>query len=307
MSRPSLYVVSAISLLVSACAGRHPGAVTSPVPLAVEIGDGGSPVIATTVNGAGPFWFVFDTGASGSTLLPPILTQLTLPPLPKGFDEVSTAGGSSRSVNFFRVDSLRAGPLFAARVPAPLFQQPVFKSHTLAGVAGVDMARDHAVEFDLAARVMRVHATGFRGGPGWTRVPSRYDAKAGAFFIGFTVNGVDGEGFIDTGAQRTILGPRFVRALGWHTDTTGRRAVGSAAGAEGKPVPIFMRRVDGFALGSRAFPAGSVLFGDLSHFQRMEQRGANAAIIGMDFLGRMRFLIDYPRKAVWMYSPAAPA
>lgn len=291
-----------LALALVATAPEAVRAQSGAVALPLEFSDAGNPLIPLHVNGKGPFWFIFDTGASSSTILPPLLLHVPLARAAQADRTVTTAGGRGSDTEFFRIDSLRYGPLSAQNVDAPLFKQPTSKSHELSGVAGVDIVRAHAVEFDLPASMMRRHAPAFTGGAGWTQIRSRYDEKSGAFFVELRVDSIVGEGLIDTGAQHTVLGPSFTRALGWTDSTSGVRRVGSVSGSEGNAIPIHMVAGKQFWFGPQALPAGPALFADLQIFQSVSSIGLPVAIIGMDILRRQRFLIDYPSRSVWLYT-----
>src|SRR5438128_1067521 len=73
--------------------------------LAVEIGDGGSPVVRATVTDQGPFDFVLDTAASGTTLDETTAARLGL--TRDTATETAEGLGGPTDVHLYRVPSLK--------------------------------------------------------------------------------------------------------------------------------------------------------------------------------------------------------
>lgn len=264
------------------------------------LSDGGSPVIQMQVNDQGPFWFILDTGATGTTIRPNVVAFVRPPRMAAQISGLQAMGGTL-SADIYRLDSVGYGPLRAANVLAPLFELPASKGLDLGGVAGIDIMRGHAIEFDFSARALRLHS-GFRGGRGWTRAPVRFDA-AGYAFVPFTVNGVSGLGFIDTGAASSILNRAFVASLGLEPGTHGVQRVADVGGVEGLRVPLYSVPARAMTLGPNRVLGVPIQFADVSIFSRLGGPGQRIAIVGADILARQRVVIDYPGKAVWFHSP----
>jgi predicted aspartyl protease len=265
----------------------------------MEISDNGSPLIPAQVNRDGPFWFLLDTGATGTTIRPPLVEKLGLQKMAAQVSGLQSMGGSL-SADLYRVESIHYGPLEALNILAPSFERPVSKSHQLHGVAGIDILRRYAVEFDFAARSIRLH-DGFRGGRGWVRVPSRFN-RSGYAFVPFSVNGVGGEGFIDTGAASTILNPMFGHALGFKAGGPGTHVTAYVGGVEGARIPLHATGKSRFAIGPVTLPERPANFADLPIFARLGPPGARTAILGSDILKNRRFVVDYPGKSVWFHN-----
>lgn len=265
----------------------------------MDLADTGSPVVPAQVNARGPFWFLLDTGATATTIKPHLVLTLKLPKMAAQVSGLQSMGGSL-SADLYRLDSIHYGPLEARNTLSPSFERPNLRSHPIMGVAGIDILRGHAVEFDFKARTIRLHK-GFRGGRGWVRMTARFNTN-GYAFIPYSVGGVDGEGFIDTGAVSTILNSAFVKALGHAPDGTGLKKTALVGGIEGARIPLYATPPKTMSLGSIKLPDSAAQFADVPIFSRLGPASRPLAILGSDILVRQRFVIDYPSQAVWWHN-----
>jgi predicted aspartyl protease len=266
--------------------------------LPMDISATGTPVIPAQVNGEGPFWFLLDTGATSTTIRPQLVQKLGLPKMAAQVTGLQSMGGTL-SADLYRVESIHYGPMEALNVLAPKFERPDSRSHPLYGVAGIDILRGYAVEFDFAKKAIRLHR-GFRGGRGWVRVASRF-SKMGYAFVPFSVNGVEGEGFLDTGATSTILNAAFFAAAGFAKNAPGVASDSLIGGVEGARIPMYSTTETEQSLGRVSLPHRGVHFADLPIFARLGGPGARVAILGSDILAGQRFVIDYPGQSVWWH------
>jgi predicted aspartyl protease len=265
-----------------------------------ELAETGAPLIAAQVNGEGPFYFVLDTGATGTTIRPPLVARLN-PPKMAGAAQGLQGMGGAIDADLYRLDSVAYGPLRAENILAPVFELPRLRWREAAGVAGIDILRGHAVEFDFPARAIRLHR-GFQGGRGWRRVSARFN-RAGYAFVPFSVNGIAGEGFLDTGAATTILNPAYARALGLRAGDPRLRRTASVGGVEGARIPLFAGPQARMSIGGRSLKPAPPQFAELPIFARLAPPGGRIAIVGSDLLAGVRFVIDYPGRAVWFHGP----
>jgi predicted aspartyl protease len=264
----------------------------------MQMSDTGVPVIPAQVNRQGPFWFLLDTGATATTIRPPLVQSLNLPKMAAQVTGLQSMGGTL-SADLFRLDSIHYGPLEARNVLSPSFERPILRSHPVMGVAGIDILRAHAVEFDFKANAIRMHQ-GFRGGRGWVQLPTRF-GPGGYAFVPYEVGGVLGEAFIDTGATSTILNGAFVMALGLSTESAGVKNVGFIGGVEGARIPLYRSAAYRQTLGRARLPERAIQFADLPIFARLSPAGTRTAILGADMLRKQRFVMDYPGKSVWWF------
>lgn len=266
---------------------------------AFQTSRGGSPLVSVQVNGQGPFLFLLDTGASGSSIRAPLLEALALPLLEPGTDGWQTLSGTVRA-DAYAVDSLQLGPLVVRNFRAPLFTRPDMRPLVLHGIAGADLLKSHVIAFDFVSKRLRASPSPFVQGKGWEAVPVRFNAL-GYAFVEFRIGTVTGAGVLDTGADSTLLNPAFAKALGWNRyDRAYAEPRAVIQGAGGASLPIHARPVRSFALGPRAFGRTQFLFGPLPAFAFLGPETAPIAIIGMDVLRSERIAIDYPAQKVWI-------
>lgn len=293
-------VLVLLALLWPSNAARGDERYAPSAQMPMDIAETGSPVIPAQVNGRGPFWFLLDTGATGTTIRPPLVATLSLPKMAAQVTGLQSMGGTL-SADLYRLERINYGPLESLNPLTPSFDRPVMRSHPLSGVAGIDLLRAHAVEFDFPARAIRMHR-GFQGGRGWRQMPSRFN-EAGYAFVPYSVNGVMGEGFIDTGAASTILNGAFVTALGFAPGGQGIHKAALVGGVEGARIPLYATPNAAMTLGPVTLPPQPAQFADVPIFARLGAPGARVAILGADILSKQRFVIDYPGRAVWIYAP----
>jgi predicted aspartyl protease len=294
----AIFRLFAAALLWTSPAARASETYAPLAQLPMDISATGTPVIPAQVNGEGPFWFLLDTGATSTTIRPQLVEKLGLPKMAAQVTGLQSMGGTM-SADLYRVESIHYGPLEARNVLSPMFERPASRSHPLYGVAGIDILRGHAVEFDFSKKAIRLHRE-FRGGRGWVRLPARFSRK-GYAFVPFSVNGVEGEGFLDTGATSTILNATFFAALGLAKDTPGISSRSQIGGIEGARIPLYSTLRTKQFLGPVAMPDRRVHFAELPIFDRLGRPGARVAILGADVLADQRFVVDYPSKSVWWH------
>jgi hypothetical protein len=112
------------------------------------------------------------------------------------------------------------------------------------------------------------------------------------------VNGVTGWGVIDTGARETRINTRFANLAKVEEDkaaaaTTVHGATNSASTLQ--PARTRTVRMLGKELGET-----SIRIADLPIFETFGLQEEPAMIIGADYLGRFRLVIDFPTRRVWL-------
>jgi len=150
----------ALLLVVHAPAG---GSQTPPVILPTERASNVF-FAEVKINGAGPFWFTVDTGATLTVIDPATAQQIGLVTRPagrRGYVGVATANTEMATTTGARLDV--AG--LASFAPAILYVVPVrgnasFLGHQIDGVLGTDFLRRYVVEFDYGAGRVTVRPPG---------------------------------------------------------------------------------------------------------------------------------------------------
>lgn len=263
--------------------------------LPIETGDGGSPVIRATVAGQGPFAFVLDTAASGTTLDETTTARLGL--TRDSALETAEGLGGPMDVRLYRTPSLRAGPLSLTEFTVPAIPAPAFESHEIVGLAGVDLFADTLAIWGETPGCVMIQASGQRpGGENWRPVEARW-IRAWKIMLPVRIDGVDGWALLDTGAQHTVLNPTFAARLGLGGDrlTDG----GEISGIDGRPLPLSLATVETVSVGHWTWTNRSLRIGDLPVFGRLGEPDTPLAILGADWLGAQGFAVDYGARTVW--------
>lgn len=287
---PALFLAFAIIAPVTA-------AETSPLAcLPVESGDQGTPVIRARVNGQGPFAFVLDTAASGTTIDPERTDKLALPR--DAATEQAQGMGGEITVHFHRVRSISAGPLTKRDVIVPSLPAPAFESHDIAGLAGVDLFGDRLAVWTPGSPCVGVAASGSAPGKGaWRPIEANW-LQPWKIMLSVRINGVAGWGLLDTGAQHSVINPAFADAIG----LTGARLrpSGSITGIDGREMPLVEGDIPAVVIGPWRWDERSVRVGALPVFSRLSAAGDNLIILGMDWLQSEGFAIDYGKQRLWL-------
>lgn len=113
------------------CAAQSAGPAETGGCIALERGDGDSPVIKARVNNAGPFAFVLDTASSATTLDSARVALLSMQP----DVETERAEGMSGAIDvrLYRLGRFEAGPVLRRGMTVPGVRAPSFRSHDIAG------------------------------------------------------------------------------------------------------------------------------------------------------------------------------
>lgn len=264
--------------------------------LPIEIGDEGTPIIRAKVNDQGPFAFVLDTAASGSTIDPARAAQIGLPRDAK--TEQAQGMGGGVAVHFHRVRSIEAGPVLLRDVVVPSLPAPSFDSHDVAGLAGVDLLADRLTIWMPGTGCVRIGPGGARAvSAEWRPVAAKW-LQPWKIMLPVRIGNASGWGLLDTGAQYTTLNPAFARRAG--LDPGRLRPGGSIEGIDGRPLPLLQGEAADIAVGPWQWRRRAVRVGALPVFDRLAGAGDMLAILGMDWLAQEGFAVDYRSQSVWL-------
>jgi predicted aspartyl protease len=268
--------------------------------LPVESGDQGSPVIKARVDGQGPFAFVLDTAASGTTIDPERADKLALPR--DTATEQAQGMGGEITVHYHRVRSIDAGPLLLRDPTIPIFPAPRFESHDIAGLAGVDLFGDRLAVWQAGQDCVGIAKSGTRPGRGaWQPVEANW-LRPWKIMLPVEIDGVAGWGLLDTGAQHTVINAAFADAIGLTTPRL--LPSGTITGIDGREMPLSQGDVGAVSIGPWRWSNRSVRVGALPVFGRLSAAGDKLAILGMDWLRSQSFAIDYGKQQVWLQAQA---
>jgi predicted aspartyl protease len=248
------------------------------------------------INGAGPFAFVLDTGAGGTSFTPSVAASLNLPV--DGAAEQAGGLGGSIDIHLHRVDAIEVGPFSMRDVTLAALPGPTFESHPVIGLAGIDLFKDQVIWWDLGA--MRAHAahTGqmVQDRSCWQQIEANW-MRPWRVLLPVSVNGVEGMAMLDTGAQQTIINASFAEAL-----ALGARMEpdGEITGVDGNPVPLMRGQIDNAQIGPWRWDNRELHVAELALFGRMGAPSEHFMLLGMDWLDGRRFAIDYGTEEVWL-------
>ena len=267
---------------------------TEPASTAVKLREDDTRMtVQVTINGAGPFRFIVDSGATRTVISNRLATLLALPQA--GTVALHSVGGESQ------VASVHIAALTLGNLPAQPIVAPVLNEADLgaAGILGIDVLADKKVVIDLVAHRMTIEAADSRREPpanGEIVVTARRRygqlVLADADAAGQKIYAI-----VDTGSMVTIgnlvLRDKLVR----------RRRI--------DPKPIQIRDVAGQVIEAHFAPLPDVrlgpwhlqevvvAFSDAHAFRRFGLDTKPAMLLGMDLLQVFqRVSIDFKRRTV---------
>lgn len=268
-------------------------AAPDPSGLALERGDGGSPVIQAHVNGRGPFAFVLDTASSGTTLDAPRIALLQPPREPA--PEQAQGMGGAMQVDLYRIAAFDAGPVRMRDFVSPEIPPPAFDSHDIAGLAGVDLFGEAMAVWRPGEACVSVRPSGASEAD-WTPVETDWQ-RPWRILLPIRIGDAAGWALLDTGAQHTTLNPAFAAALGLKPDTL--PSGGQITGIDGAPLDLGQTRIEAAQVGRWRWRRIAAKVGALPVFDRLGPPDAPLAVLGIDWLGDRGFAIDYGAQKVW--------
>jgi predicted aspartyl protease len=271
--------------------------------LAIQHGDGGTPVITARVNRSAPLAFILDTGSSGTTIDPATARRLAL--ARDAVSETAQGMGGGVTVHYFRVASFDAGPLALRDVALPSIEAPELTSHPIVGLAGTDLFGDRLARWTPGSGCVTITPGGTPpAGTGWRRVEVNW-IQPWKVMLPIRIGGVDGWAMLDTGAHYTTVNPAFASAAG--IGPARLKPAGSIAGIDGRDLPLSAATIADVRVGAWQWRSAQVRVGDLPVFGRLSMAGDRLAILGMDWLAARGFAVDYKTRTVWQRRGTARA
>lgn len=243
------------------------------------------PVIATNVNGQGPYYMVVDTGAETSLMAPALAKRLKL----NSFDSGLTINGATGTVaaKAFAVDAFTSNLFDVSYVGLLAFPNP--GSTEAAGVIGMDLFANNALVFDLTAGNMQVLESGQLAG-NYLTIPAIKDNSV-LIHIMVKMNGVDIPTLIDTGAAVSIANLATLEALGWQPTDPRLSDDGNILGATTDVSNIKKANMDTITMGGIKLQDVPIRFTVHNDDQ------SPALILGSDVLNSLLgFAVDFPQQ-----------
>lgn len=252
-------------------------------------------MVPVSVNGQGPFEFLFDTGATHTVLSDQLAVRLGLPVNEPPYVRVRGVAGVSTAPTVF-LSSVRSGELQLDQIRTPVLVGPVMEG--VDGILGMQGLADKKINADfLRDQVHIVDSDGLPANIDYTVV--QFELLARRFMVvEARVAGVRTKAVIDTGGTQTLGNPALLNML--VKRHRGQQLMGyrsSVVDATATPQATIAMRVPRIQLGKAEFPALPVNFGRFSVFDFWGLQNQPALLVGMDTLGMLGELdIDYRRK-----------
>ncbi len=258
--------------------------------------DGIGRIVANvTINGAGPFRFVVDTGATHSAVSKPLADKLNLANQQAGAPSVLLSGVTgSAQVAIVRVESLEVGKLSLGPLDMPVIEAVLADAD---GVLGADAMQDSRLTIDFKNDRILIEKSSFQAAPRYFyTVPVRFgfgrlllaDAKIGKVRV---------KAIIDTGAERTLGNISLRNALRIGRDSARGLFSTDVEGVTADLQPGDVAAAPTLSMGAIKIGQTDITFGDLHVFKVWGFQRRPAVLIGMDVLGVLDMLIiDYRRK-----------
>ena len=283
-----LHAAALTTLLASPSACSSAPVLNGSATLGVD--DGGRYTTPVTLNGAGPFAFIVDTGAQASVMLARTSAKLNLHPT--GSAQIIGASGRESS-GFVSVADYRSG-MFARRDESMV----VIPNGTVTnadGVLGMNAFVSGRIELGFAKRMLTVGPSG--PAPKGFLVQSGGVRQGSFMVVDVVVDGVRAKAMVDTGGRRTVGNPALQAALGIKADDARLQATDSIGGATTQKTAASKAVLGEMTIGAAVFSKPMVTFADLPVFHSLGLDDGPAMIVGIDEFSRLQAMaIDYPRK-----------
>lgn len=256
----------------------------------------GHVVAPIRIDGGDQHLFVVDTGAEGSAVYSRFAREavLELAGQEKIVGQTGAASLPLRRIARLELDGRTVGPITASELPDRA------DGAVMAGIIGIDVMGRYLVDFDLpSARIALLD-----GAEAQTLIASLGTATTartvdgGLLAVPVQVNGVTGWGVIDTGARETRINTRFATLAKVEADAAGTDV--TVHGATNSATQLRPGKTRTVQLLGRDITDAKVRIADLPVFEAFGLQDEPAMIIGADYLGRFRLLIDFPTRRVWL-------
>jgi len=249
--------------------------------------------VEVTINGAGPFPFIVDSGASRTVISGSLARLLGLPS--NGPVLIHSVGGTS-TVPSARIDRLSIGGLPPTTIMAPVLREGDLGA---LGILGIDVLADKRVVLDFDKNRMTIyHSEEHHPHTAPNEIVVTAKRRFGELvLVNADANGQRIYAIVDTGSAVTIgnnnLRAKLLRRRNWQTypvkihDVTGRE------------VPAIYASAGDIRIGSIKVRNIVAAFCDADAFDRFQLRNQPSMLLGMDLLrGFRRVSIDFPNKRV---------
>jgi hypothetical protein len=250
---------------------------------------------ALSIDGAGPYRFMVDTGAERTLIAEDIARSLALP---RGRDVLVQGIVRGERAALVEIRRLDIGSLACTKLEVPTLPRAMLDAD---GYLGLDVLDGRRVIFDFIAGTLTVtKPQGFFSAL-WTRgneVRVRTLGTSGRLrATDCLVDGVSAAAFLDSGAQVSVSNSALYAALQRHRTSQSMDSTTTLTGVTGGSVIGVTTLINMIKLSELVLTFEPVVVADLPVFKLWGLDGQPALLIGMDCLRRCaRVSIDYGRK-----------
>jgi len=250
-----------------------------------------------SVNGAGPFQFVVDTGANQSVISAELAAQLGL------------AIGAPQSLNGVAgaqmTPTTRAALRFGARRPSAEALLSVLPTADIggSGMLGLDQLDGGRLTLDFRRQTMSIDAGNDLPGSGDEVALQAHRRDGQLTLVDADLAGIRVTAFLDSGAQDTI-GNMALRDLAITRYPTSHWSQAPIISVTGQTMIAEMADLPSLRIGGLHLPNWPMAFADLHTFQMWNLVDRPAILIGIDILSRFETVcLDFSRNEVRMRLP----
>ncbi len=252
-------------------------------------------VIRAEIGGRG-YDFLLDSGSDGLTIDPRVVHDLGLTTFGRSS---ATVGGGDVDFGSVRIPQMTIGPLQLHDVAfsAVPFDQSTDKNARLVGLMGFDFLASAITEIDFKARTLTLYprstfVAGTAHTPGLRALAMQLDD--GVPRVNASVEGVQGNFLVDTGAFTLLAYSDFVRKL----PSAPRDSDTTAIGTVGGEMPALVLHLNNFAFGGIMFRSADFIEPVTSTFDIMDYDG----VIGRNALSVYQVYFDYVDRILFLKS-----
>ncbi len=245
--------------------------------------------VPVQVDDAGRRWFLIDSGTSAVFITRKVADTLGLEPIAP-VTYANPAFGWAQKTWWVLIKKLRVGDIEFRNVPAVVIESDSGFHHEADGILPISLFRRHGVVLDLSGRKLTVvppRTPCQRAlGPGAFRLPSLWFGGEPYVRMGVQ-NGARRFFLLDTGANGTLLGKKYLNRMGLPVDRT--ESGSQVVGVVGRTYPNLVKNV-ALSVRGRLWKIPECYAVELEQSWPVEYCG----IVGRNILRNYKVYFDYP-------------
>lgn len=246
--------------------------------------------IPVTINGAGPFPFLIDTGSEATVVSTQLATQLGL----RRTGETRLIGTiSTKGVDTVRLGRLSVGRQTIEDLPAVLLDATHLGA---AGILGIETLRDHRVIFDFTNDSITIAPSGRIQSSNEFEIVVKAKRKQDRMVISNAeIDGVPVNIVIDTGSNMSIGNSALRKSLSKNA-LLGSAGIMDVTGAQ---LDTDIVKVETMQIGSLRLEKSYLLINDSPAFAELGLSRRPAVLLGMNHLRAFdRISVDFSRREI---------